>query len=486
MNNRQVANRIHPPKRTGIIRRTSRWALRKLGVPAYIHLFYRASLRELAQLRADEKRTPEEVEVRQTKMLRNLISMSYGSVPYYRDSMDAAGVSPEEIHSIEDLAKLPVLTKRDIQRFANRLISSKANPKYMNPSVTSGTTGTPLSLYRDERVSPLGHAARWRMLEYVGLSPADPVLYLMLQPTHDHSARKLLLRRNLVHSVTGSRFLPLDLLMERKTEEVIKWIESVKPAVIGGYPSLLHILAQMVLQSEAALTTRPKLILYFSEQMADDTRALLEEAFHVPILSRYGAMEFSAMLAYTCPQGGWHVNSEGFIIEIADGSFGDRTGKPTGHGRIIITDLRNYVMPLIRYEIGDIGTAKTHSSQTTGPEICTCGGRGLQLGGIEGRASDYVVTPSGYQLPALLLQRTMRLQADLFWEYQFRQDTPSALEVLVIPKGDYRADLASELASTIETHLNHELQVTVKAVDSISREPSGKRPILKTRCHNIS
>ena len=489
MHNRPIVNRDHPSSRAGVIRKARNQAIHpvanpavsKIIAPAFARLFLPSTVKELARLRAAENMTSEEIKVEQAKMLRLIVTWSYDTVPYYRDSMDMVGVSPDEIRSVEDLTKLPIFTKRDIQESPERFLSTQANPGDMKHTVTSGTTGTPLNLYRDRRVDPLGQATWWQMLDWVGASPFDPVLYLMLQPGRDHSHRtRKPVPRNLIRAVKGDEYLPIDLLLERKTREVLDWVEKANPVVITGYPSLLHILAQMVIQSGSSLRARPIAVFYHSEQMADDTRILIQEAFQVPILSRYGAMEFSAMVAYTCPQGKWHVNSQGFIVEIVDGEFGNRTGEPANHGRIIITDLRNHVMPILRYEIGDIGWTKAAVAR------CTCGRQGLQLGGIEGRGSDYVVTPSGYRTPALLLQRSMRLQADLFWEYQFRQEYPSLLEVWVIPKSDYTPDLAAELASTVETYFNHELQVRVKVVDLIPREPSGKRPILRTHLHNRS
>ncbi|MBC7084307.1 MAG: hypothetical protein H5T95_12605 [Firmicutes bacterium] len=102
------------------------------------------------------------------------------------------------------------------------------------------------------------------------------------------------------------------------------------------------------------------------------------------------------------------------------------------------------------------------------------------LGGLEGRASECVVTPAGRCVPALLLQRGMRLQADLFWEYQLQQRRSDEVEVLVVPKGEYGDTLAAELSRHLEAFLGNEVHVVVSRVGHIPRDPSGKQPILKT------
>jgi phenylacetate-CoA ligase len=143
---------------------------------------------------------------------------------------------------------------------------------------------------------------------------------------------------------------------------------------------------------------------------------------------------------------------------------------------LVITDLRNLAMPFIRYEVGDMGTA-------AGEENCPCGRTLPLLGELDGRAWDWVVTAAGLRVPAIVLQRAMRLHIDLLWEYQFRQDSPEVLEVAVVPVGDYGEDRQSELARHLEAALGSGMTVRVTPVEHIPREPSGKRPVMKSTLH---
>ncbi len=437
--------------------------------PAAAHILRRESLREFHTLRDLEHFNPDLLRARQLERLRRLVAWAYDTVPYYRTVMDDAGLKATDIDDLESLTQLPILRKRDVQAAKDALLSTQARTSDLEPKATSGTTGTPLRFYRDRRGDPLGQATWWQALNWAGASPADPHAFTTL-PRGPHEDQ---VRFTRWHILTGTRKLPFEAVINRDGAEVIAFLEHANPNVISAYPSYLHLLSRLVVDAGGALRVRPRAIFYNGEQMSEDTRELITRAFGSPIFSRYGANEFSAMVAQTCARGGWHLNTEGFIVEIVDGAPGNRRGAPSPRGRIVITDLRNHVMPFIRYEIGDVGwIADT--------ERCPCGRAFPVLGGLEGRVEEYLVTGAGRRIPAVVFQRVLRVQADLIWEYQMRQDRPTELELWVVPRQTYTEGQAKALAEHVEKFLNHEVAVRVKIVERIPREPSGKRPVLKS------
>ncbi len=443
--------------------------IRYAAFPAAVHTLRRKSLREFHTLRDLERADPNLLRTRQLERLRHLVAWAYETVPYYRTVMNDAGLTPQDIDSLEGLARLPILRKRDVQTLKDDLLSTRARARDLEPKATSGTTGTPLRFYRDRQGDPLGQAVWWQALDWAGASPAD----LLAFGAFPHNLPERQVRYTRWHTLAGTLILPFEPVVNRDGDKAIAFLERANPDVISAYPSYLHLLARLILDSGAPLRIHPRVIFYSGEQMSDDTRDLVTRAFGSPIFARYGALEFSAMVAQTCARGGWHLNTEGFIVEIVDGEPGDRQGTFSRRGRIVITDLRNFVMPFIRYEIGDVGWAAD-------TERCPCGRAFPVLGGLEGRVEEYLVTGAGRQIPAAIFQRVLRVQADFFWEYQMRQDRPTELEVWVVPRQTYTIAQANALTAHLATFLDHELAVRVRIVDRIPREPSGKRPFLKT------
>ncbi len=435
-------------------------------------LIRRQARRELAVLKWAERADPEELRARQETRLRALIHWAYDTVPYYRRIMDEAGVSPGDIRGIDDLPLLPILRRRDVRVHLESLVSERVHKRRFLPQVTGGTSAEPIRLCLDRRALPFERATQWHSLEWAGVLPSDPVLMLTLAGFRPQNRLSVWWNK-----VTGSTLMPLEILYARRPLPVVEMLERVAPTAILGMPSFLHLLAQAVLRSGRPLRARPRCVIYQAEQMEEDTRELIARAFGVPVFSRYGARELLGMVAETCGSGQWHLNAEGFIVEVVSGEPGDRRGTPAPHGRLVITDLRNHVMPFIRYEIGDVGAAVRE-------EGCACGCTLPILGALEGRYWDWVVTAAGLTIPASVLQyKTTRLHGDLIWEYQFRQDRPEELEVAVVPVGDYGEDRQEELSRHLEALMGGGIAVRVTPVGHIPREPSGKRPVLKSTLH---
>ncbi|MBM3469397.1 MAG: phenylacetate--CoA ligase family protein [Armatimonadetes bacterium] len=435
-------------------------------------LVRRQALRELDVLRWAEKADPLELRTRQEARLRALIRAAYDTVPYYRRVMDQAAVSPDDIRGIDDLPLLPVLLRRDIRAHLDALVSTRVSKRDLLRRASSGTAGAPVWFYRDRRTLPFERASLWHDLGWAGVTAADPTLFVR-RLVDNQGVRKWTRWNWLV----GSAFLPPELLYALAPGPVAEAVERAAPAVIYGYPSLLHLLARAILRSGRPLRTRPRCVLYDAEQMGEDTRDLVRQAIGAPIFSRYGAREFSAGVAKTCEHGRWHLNTEGFVVEVVSGEPGEPHGTPAAKGRLVITDLRNHAMPFVRYEIGDAGA-------TGGQEKCPCGRTLPVLDGLEGRSWEWVVTASGLRIPiTMIAPMVVGLHGDLLWEYQFRQDRPEVLEVAVVPVGAYGADRKEELARHLEAALGGGITVRVTPVEHIPREPSGKRPVMKSTLH---
>jgi len=436
---------------------------------------------------------PASVRDYQERLLRDLLVHACATVPYYRRTFDALGLTPGDVNP-ETFYRLPVVSRSEFQRPAGMgadgggvnedMVSSLAATRTLKANRTSGTTAQPIWFYRDPSLEDWGNAAAALFGAWAGLEMGDPRISFML---HSDFAG---FRKRLWDWLGAVRHAPTDLVLARDGRAIATLLDRTRPAAITGYPSLLRLVALALREvgwEERGRTVptgssdlwRPRAVIYHSETMDRETQDLAREVFGAPVHSRYGAMEFSSMVAQTCPakvaagapaDEDLHVDAACFLVEVVDDR--GRPLPPGDEGRVVITDLRNRMMPFIRYDIGDTGALAA--------EPCACGRGWPLLRRLAGRGSEFLLLPSGRRIPSLPLMRKMRIQAALLWEYQFSQPERDLLTISVVPRAkSYGQAEALHLQDEFQAFLGEPMRVEVRVVDSIPREPSGKRPILK-------
>jgi phenylacetate-CoA ligase len=247
-----------------------------------------------------------------------------------------------------------------------------------------------------------------------------------------------------------------------------------------GYTSHLATIADELMRRDLRLTRSLRAVVTIGETLSPARRCLIEEYFRAPIINRYGLRELGAWSAQNCPDAPeqFHVNTELVVWEIV---HEDGTPAPPGEvGRVVLTDLHNYVMPFIRYDTGDLAVASRSG--------CACG-RGFPLvGPIEGRSAEQLITPSGQRLSPLILGAYLKLGKDPFQHddhleairhYQLVEEAPGRVRFLVVPDRDFNPERKEKLREDMARLLGEGTTVTVETVDRIPPESSGKRPVIK-------
>ena len=372
------------------------------------------TMRELAELEKTQWWSPQRIEALQAERLHRLIEHAYSRVPYYRKVMLERGLTPTDITSTADLSKLPLLTKDIIRANLEEVCSEGPARSRLILSHTSGSTGNPLLFYgsRDEqRTHGLARAIRARGWAGVKLGDRSLHLHMQPEPSRKREIPGKWVRRELKRTVgvdaTGISELTLPVLLER--------MKRLEPFYLGGYPTVIHFIALFIKKS-GLTTPHPFSIITGGEQLLDHQREPITDVFGTEPYSKYSSFENWEM-ASECPShGGMHVNAEDYILELV-GEEGLPT--PAGErGNVLITNLFNYGMPLIRYENGDC------SSLTTAP--CPCG-RGLPLlDSPLGRTTDFIYTGSGRRVVALGIPFN-KLAPLGVTQYQIVQDEPGRI-----------------------------------------------------------
>lgn len=405
-----------------------------------------ARLRELEQ---SEWLAPETIRARQLDRLRRHLEFAYRDVPYYTRLFDEHGVKPAAIERLEDLARIPCLTKDIIRaRFAD--LQPRDRPRHVQSRASGGSTGAPVTVLVDMDRLGFTEAARLRAHRWfgVGMGAREIVLWgSSIELTAQDRIRRL--RDRLINS----RLLSAFDLSEEALARYAAVIRRDRPQKLFGYASALHRLAAYLERTGWVREPGwPRAVFTTAEPLYDFQRATIEAVFGCPVSVEYGCREIG-FVAAECPAGGLHIAAEGIVVETLE------------DGEIVLTHLDARAMPLIRYRTGDVG------SFVDGP--CPCG-RGLpRLGPIQGRVTDFILTPRGKVVHALALIYVLR-EVPGVKEFQVVQDRIDHLTVTIVPGDGFNASSQATVTSRLSHALDDTVRIDVALADVIPRPASGK------------
>jgi len=286
----------------------------------------------------------------QNQRLRRLISHAYENVPYYYRLMNERNLKACDINRSVDLVKLPVLTKQLIRRNFNDVTARDFPERETIHACTGGSSGEPFIFHstREDQYSR-GYARSLRARRWYGYRIGDRSVWFHNRPPYIsllHEARRVFIR-------FFERELEFD-VHKISTDNIAlyaKRLEKFKPNLIHGFPSAIYLLAQCI-EKEGKPGLRPRIIITGGEQLYDYQKELFKTVFKCDTYSSYSSWEMHSIADECVEHTGFHIAAENAIVEVVDGE-----GKPVPagvEGRILITNLHNYAMPLIRYDIGDI------------------------------------------------------------------------------------------------------------------------------------
>jgi phenylacetate-CoA ligase len=420
-----------------------------------------AQLRHLREFERTQHLPADELRALQLKRLRRLLDHAYQQCPFYRRRFDRAGLVPDDVRTLNDLAALPPLTKRDLQRRRDDLVARDWPKADLFLNQTGGSTGTPVSFYlsRDRLNSRV--AATWRHNRWAGWDVGHRAALLWGAPRDAPSGgwrawlRNALLDRQL--------FLDTGHVTEACLAEYHQSLLRFRPRVILAYARSAVLLARY-LRARGLQPHRPHAVVTSAEVLTDDERALVEQVFGCPVFNRYGSRETSVLASECEAHDGLHVMAEGLHVEVVRG---DRPAAPGEAGAILVTDLLNYPMPLIRYRIGDAGSWAEGA--------CRCGRALPRLRAVEGRVTDFLVGADGRLVSGAFL--TIALVAKRVSLGQVQIEQTAAGQVLYRIRrgpGFNQLEDLEYLDEATRRYLGDGTRVDYEFVDEIATEPSGK------------
>ena len=427
-----------------------------------------AILAILYQLEQTQWWPPDDLRRRQALQLAQLVQHARKQVPFYRGRLgDFGKIEAFDPHGAAWLS-LPLLTRAEIQEAGDRLLAAEL-PEGHGKSAeifTSGSTGRPIRALRSELWGLFWSAFTvrdhlWHRRDFRGTLAAIRESGKGKDPYPEGSRSKYWGRSSGSVFATGPT---VSLNIMTPIDRQLEWLQRQNPDYLLTHPTIAHRLAELSLKNGVKL---PKLkqIETISEILRPATREICRQAWGVPIADMYTTRE-AGYLALQCPETeNYHVQSEGILVEVLD-----EAGRPcrTGQlGRVVVTPLHNFAMPLIRYDIGDY--AEVGGS-------CSCG-RGLPvLTRILGRKQNMVTLPTGEQRWPLLSSSNIAALLKLapIRQYQFLQRTTDAIELRLVVAQPLTTDQEESVATWTREKFGHPFAVKFNYCESIPLAPSGK------------
>lgn len=405
-------------------------------------------------LRADELRDL------QLGRLRALLRHAHASCPFYRERLDAAGIDPESC-TLEGLRRLPVTEKSDIQRRGPDMVARGWPASDLIDNQTGGSTGQPLwfKLSLERKCSRA--AATTRHNEWAGYRPGDlaAVLWGAPQdrpgPTLYSRLRDWLMREPI--------WLDTGRITEASLRQFHEALLSHRPRVVLAYARSAVLFARW-LEQNGLRPHRPVSVITTAEVLEDEGREVIERVFGCRVFNRYGCREVSVIASECQAHSGMHVMAEGLLVEVETPAGPARPGEV---GSILITDLLNHAMPLVRYRVGDMGAWARGE--------CPCG-RGLpRLERLAGRVTDFLVGADGQLVSGAALTINLVAKRPSLGQVQIRQATAGEALFRVVPGPgfDQAADEAF-LREAARRYLGAAARVRLEVVGEVPLSPSGK------------
>jgi phenylacetate-CoA ligase len=395
-------------------------------------------------------------ELRDSK-LNKLIHYTYNNSPFYKNRFDAIGIRPDHIKGVEDLSKLPVMSKKEILDNEKYLIVPNFNQKLYTRK-TGGSTGMTLHFMKEADALALNDAIMYRCYNWYGIDIGDKQVRFWGVPVTSKLRWKEQIKDAILNRIRVSAFD----ISESSCLEQYKRIKNFRPAYFYGYTTAIYGFCLFMKKLGIDLNSlNLKAVICTAEKMYPHHRELFNDVFNCPVVDEYGSSE-NGILAFQCKNGNMHTMSDQMCIEFLDED--NQQVKPGELGRIVVTDLASYAMPLIRYDIGDMGRSSD--------KICPCGVNLPLMEIVEGRKEDFIRTKEGKLVHAAYLCYT--LKDDTVHEFKMYQKEIDYLLVQIVKSSLFISDTEKALEQKLRTALGDEIRIKFEYLERIPRETSGK------------
>jgi phenylacetate-CoA ligase len=400
-------------------------------------------------------------EVQRTKFRRVWQNAAHTNAVYIDFVQRASGIDVgSQVPS--DPTDMPPLDKNELARIA---AETPPRVSFRRPILkrTSGSSGRPLTLWKQRSGLSQELAATWSSYGWYGVYPGDRHVKIWGRP--------LDWRKRTLNTVTGfimnSRRVSAFDVTPRALDIRLSILEDFRPTFVYGYASALRSLAHHAMENGTILAPSIRAVISTAEPLDERSRSSITSGFSAPCFDEYGSSEVGS-IAHECTFGRFHIMADNLLAEVL---VEDGTVKREGFGELLVTDLTNELTPVIRYRVGDYCELNIAAE-------CPCGLTYPAISNILGRVEDEVVLPDGRrQHPAMMCYLVDKADTafGVIEQYQVVQRSINEFEIRIVSTKDFSLSAFQNAAQAVfKDSLRAEVDVKVIQVASIEREPSGK------------
>jgi phenylacetate-CoA ligase len=432
---------------------------RSLFQPLYGRITGSPQLSYWHQLEKNQYAAEETLRDIQYSRLSELIGFVWDKNEFYRWRMQRNNVTPDDIKSVHDLIKLPILTKAEVRENTSVLLSQGFNRQTLQQAKTGGSTGKALELYFTEECSELRNACARRHDLWTGWKPGEPIAACWGNPYLPGT-----LKEKLKHWLMQPMiYLDTMNVNEASVMTFVKEWYRVKPTLLYGHAHSIYLLVQYLI-SLGINSIIPKGILSTSMMLIPSERKVIEDFFGVKVIDRYGCEEVGLIGCECERHEGMHLNIEHLVVEfLRDDGSQISHGEP---GRIVVTDLMNKAMPLIRYQVEDVGVPTNRK--------CSCG-RGLPLmTTVTGRVADFLLRKDGSQVAGISLIENTLTHFPGLDQMQIVQNQIDQFDIFIVRGKGFSEGTITALKEYFVSQFGSEIKIQFKYVDGLIPDKNGK------------
>lgn len=388
------------------------------------------------------------------KARTEIVEYHFKNNPYYKNFVGKTDISVWE--------NIPVMKKTDLQRPLKERLSKGFSEKNVYVNKTSGSSGNPFIFAKDK----FSHALTWAVIiDRFGSCGIDFNSSLQARFYGIPLDFKGYYKERIKDFFSCRYRFPVFDLSEQKLEEILQVFKRKKFYYINGYTSSIVLFAKYLSKKGIFLTEicpTLKYCIVTSEMLFDDDKKLMETVFGVPVINEYGASELD-LIAFTDGVGDFVLNNETLFVETLDAN-----NKPVSlgkSGRIVITSLYNKAHPMIRYDIGDIGTLSASNPKKP------------ILEKLIGRTNDIAKLPSGKTVPGLTfyyVTKSIIANDGNVKEFVIEQISLNTFKIKYVAERELSQIEKLEIEKSVFEYLENDLKIIFERNEFLNRSQSGK------------
>ncbi len=407
-------------------------------------------------------RSKEEIKKNQFQLLKKQIENAYKNSKFYKEIWDSANFHPSQYNSIDDMERIPVVSKKDFKTTDAKDITTKGDLSGLYIHKTSGSTGIPLEIYfnRDDLWRKDFMWLRTYLLSGMNYSSKSLV---MCDPED--------IRKSSWYQKFGV-FRNESINIFNDPKENYNRIVKNNFDIMVGYPIDLKMIAKIIIDNKIRVT--PKVVYSSAGLLDQDTRNLIEKAFNAPVCDFYGSTEGGCIAFQTPGSGYYYTPSDINYLEIKNGTK-VQSVYDASYGEAIITNLWNSSFPVIRYNIGDFieidPDIYAENSKINFPRISR----------IIGKYLDFLIFPNNIVVSPNKIKNLLTDLSEVD-SFQVFQDKYEEIEVRVAINSEGSYDrVKSEVQKLLSSILPDTVLIKVKKVESFDRKASRKFKVIESK-----